>query len=145
MEPNESPAQHTTDAPQVSSPAIEGLEPLQDYLDSIGEHLFGQEARLPLPTVHFTLFFGPSQRARCLELIVDFCQHFSFKTETLLLAVGIFQRLCVTDFQRYHLSLRTCTSLYMASKYAELAIPRLNSCAVLDPSQQVDTANILRL
>lgn len=49
------------------------LRQVWGYLGDIGEHLMDLEARFPRPHLNYSVYFGPTQRLRCISLISSHC------------------------------------------------------------------------
>lgn len=104
------------------------------YLSSISDHLFRQESRFPPPPFLYSGHFDHQARITNLHLMFGLANRYGFKVETIFLAFTLYHRVAFAqEFSHLPLSLQAVASLFVAAKYEEIAIPRVEMFARCDP------------
>ncbi|CCE63038.1 hypothetical protein TPHA_0D04050 [Tetrapisispora phaffii CBS 4417] len=104
---------------------------VNEYSDDIFEYLYQHELN-NLPTHNYSLapdsqyYMRPAMRAILVDWLVEVHNRFEYTTETLLLAINLFDRfLSQNKVTMSKLQLLAITSLFVAAKFEEVNLPKV--------------------
>jgi hypothetical protein len=88
--------------------------------------------------------FDHQARITNLHLIFGFANRYGFKVETIFLAFSLYHRVAFApEFAKHSLTLQAVASLFVAAKYEEIAIPKVEVFARCDP--RIDPNDVLKV
>lgn len=119
---------------------------IQGYLKTIGAHLFQRQSSYIPKKMVYSSAISSSERVRTVDSIVRMAQKLNFKLETIFTAVNIFNRIITSPgFLKIGSCLKAIASLFVASKYEQVAIPKIDTFILFDFHQKLTKQSVLRV